>query len=323
MGFDLAELKRAVARHGRVARVVIGAVQGSSPREVGAAMLVWEEGQSGTIGGGALEFEAARLARRALEPGADALSHHALGPDLGQCCGGRVTLWREVYDAARVANLDNQVIARATVAISSADANDPADMPLSVARLLDRFRACGLRPEAQLSQGWMIEAVHQATVPVWIWGAGHVGRALVDVLAPLPELEITWIDIAPDRFPADPPASVTCVTAAKPETLMAHAPSDAHHLILTYSHALDLALCHGALMRGFASAGVIGSATKWARFRSRLSALGHDMPAIETLTCPIGNPALGKHPTAIAVGVAAALLTQQAGQITTLGEQRA
>ena len=90
---------------------------------------------------------------------------------------------------------------------------------------------------------------------------------------------------------------------------MPHAPHDAHHLILTYSHALDLALCHGLLGHGFARAGLIGSATKWARFRSRLGALGHAPAQIARIRCPIGTPGFGKHPQAIAIGVASGLLS--------------
>ena len=96
--------------------------------------------------------------------------------------------------------------------------------------------------------------------------------------------------------------------------LVPHAPQNAHHLILTYSHALDLALCNALLGRGFAFAGLIGSATKWARFKNRLSAMGHGPVAINRITCPIGDPALGKHPQMIAIGVAAALLKQAAQQ---------
>ena len=316
MGFDLEALRHAVKTQGRVARVVIAEINGSSPREVGAAMLISAEAQSGTIGGGALEYEATKHARQALgrPQNADRLSHHALGPDLGQCCGGRVTLLREIYDAERVSLLDPHVIARAPVG---------TEKPLAVARLLDQHRGAGQTPDPQLVQGWMVEPVHRPMLPLWIWGAGHVGRALIDVLAPLPDLAITWVDTHADRFPSAPHPRVTCVPAAKPETLMAHAPTEAHHLILTYSHDLDLALCHASLLRGFASAGVIGSATKWARFKRRLTELGHDMPKIQQIACPIGDPALGKHPTAIAVGVAAALLTAQQGQIATIGEQRA
>ena len=310
MGVDLTALRAAVARHGRVMRVVIAQVRGSSPREVGAAMLVWPEGQEGTIGGGALEHQAAQAARQMLaglaaEPAGAAarLTRHALGPDLGQCCGGSVQLLTELHDAGTLAAMAGQeIIARAIT--------PGTGMPLSVQRLLSQARAQGQRPAPQLIDGWMVEPVTQADVPLWIWGAGHVGRALVDVMAPLPDLAMTWVDTGPERFPARVPAQVTVVPAADPARLVAHAPRAAHHLILTYSHALDLALCHAILDHGFASAGLIGSATKWARFRSRLGALGHNPAHIARIRCPIGLPALGKHPQAIAIGVASVLLSE-------------
>lgn len=296
MGFDLDGLRAAVAAHDRVARVVIARIDGSSPREVGAAMLVWDGGQSGTIGGGALEFLAAQEARGAT---ADRLSTHALGPELGQCCGGRITLLREVYDAARVANLGPDVVARGT---------DGSDMPLDVKRLLAQARAQGITPEAQLVQGWMVEPIHRPETPLWIWGAGHVGRAMVQVMAPLPDLAITWVDTGPERFPEDIPADVTAVPAPKPAMLVPRAPRHAHHLILTYWHALDLELCHALLSHGFAHCGLIGSETKWARFRSRLTTLGHSIETISRINCPIGDPTLGKHPQAIAISAAGEIL---------------
>jgi xanthine dehydrogenase accessory factor len=132
------------------------------------------------------------------------------------------------------------------------------------------------------------------------------------VLAPLPGLSVTWVDVAADRFPAVIPEGVTVRHDRAPETLIAQAPRDAEHLILTFSHALDLALCHGLLARGFRACGLIGSATKWARFRTRLAALGHRPEAIAAIRCPIGDPSLGKHPQAIAIGVAAEILTHKA-----------
>jgi xanthine dehydrogenase accessory factor len=300
MGFDLQGLTAAVAAHGQVTRVVIAEIRGSSPREVGAAMLVWQQGQSGTIGGGTLEFEAANAARKQVQD--SRLSNHALGPDLGQCCGGAVKLLSEVYDAARLATLDGETIARPVTA-------DPdATTPVDVKRVLATTRGQGMQPDPQLIAGWMVEPVHQAQVPLWIWGAGHVGRAMVDVLSPLPDLAITWVDTGPERFPDHIAEGVTSVPVADPALLVPHAPANAQHLVLTYSHALDLALCHSLLGHGFAFAGLIGSATKWARFRSRLAALGHSPAQINRITCPIGDPALGKHPQMIAVGVAAQLL---------------
>ena len=147
--------------------------------------------------------------------------------------------------------------------------------------------------------------------PVWIWGAGHVGRALAQVLEPLPGVSVTWIDDAAERFPDAIPDGVTRLVAADMPRAMTHAARDAHHLILTYSHDIDLALCDAALRCGFATCGLIGSATKWARFRSRLGAMGHADAEISRIDCPIGDPSLGKHPQAIAVGVAAWLLKGQ------------
>ena len=234
-------------------RVMIAAVQGSAPREEGAAMLVRGDGIEGTIGGGALEWEAMRIARQMLADGRARAEHRfPLGPALGQCCGGAVTLSFEAVEG------------------------------------LERARGADL----------------------WVWGAGHVGRAIVGVMAPLPHVTITWADTGPARFPDPPPEGVEIIAAADLPRLMAHAPVHAHHLILTYSHEIDLALCHAALTRGFASCGLIGSATKWARFRSRLAALGHGDAEISRILCPIGDPALGKHPQAIALGVAGRLVKE-------------
>ena len=306
MGFDLASLRTAVARHGRVSRVVVAEIRGSSPREAGAAMLVWADGQSGTIGGGALEYEAAAAARR--QTASAHLSTHALGPDLGQCCGGSVTLLTEVYTASELVLLEGRdVIARPVARVSAGD----TDAPLAVHRLLNTARAQGQRPPPQLVQGWMVEPVYRPTRSLWIWGAGHVGRALVDVLSPLPDLAITWVDVAADRFPDHIPPQVTRLPAAAPERLVPHVDTEANHLILTYSHQLDLALCHAVLGHGFTFAGLIGSKTKWARFRSRLAALGHGPEQIARITCPIGRPDLGKHPHAIAIGVAADFMARQ------------
>ena len=293
--FDRAALAAALTHSSRVARVVVAAVEGSGPREVGASMLVWPGGQSGTIGGGTLEHHATQTAQVMLAQGGTRLDRMALGPALGQCCGGVVTLLTEVYDSLP----DGPVIARPV---------KDQPMPLAVKRLLAAARARGEQPRTQLLQGWLIEPLLQPTRHVWIWGAGHVGRALVGVLHPLPDIALTWIDIAPDRFPDAPIARI--LPTPDPATAVHLAPKDAEHLIVTFSHTLDLELCHRLLTHGFAFCGLIGSATKWARFRSRLAALGHGPAEIARITCPIGNPSLGKHPQAIALGVAAQLLAQ-------------
>lgn len=302
--FDLPALARAVQAHGRVARVVVAAHDGSSPREVGAAMLVWATGQEGTIGGGALEHEATTRARDRLSGSAPHLLRQALGPALGQCCGGAVTVLTEVFTPETLPE-PADVFARPT---------DGSPMPLAVKRLLAEARGQGRHPEPQLLHGWMVEPAARPTTRLWLWGAGHVGRAIAAVMAPLPGIEITWVDIAPDRFPDPLPPNTRALPVPDPAEAVRLAPPQAHHLILTFSHALDLELCHRLLPHGFASCGLIGSATKWARFRSRLSALGHPAERIARITCPIGDPSLGKHPQAIALGVASRFLQDQRRQ---------
>jgi xanthine dehydrogenase accessory factor len=305
MSFGREALARLAAAHGAVVRVVVAEVAGSAPREAGAAMAVWASGQEGTIGGGALEFEAAARARALLAQGgaADRLDRVPLGPNLGQCCGGAVTLLSEVWTAARLAAATGAVVARPLP-------GGAGEMPLAVKRILARARGEGIAPKAGIVQGWMVEPMAAAEREVWIWGAGHVGRALVAVLAPLPGVRITWVDTAAARFPAVPDG-VAQLVAADPADLAAGAPVTAEHLIVTFSHALDLELCHRLLGRGFGWLGLIGSATKRARFRSRLKALGHAEAEIARIRCPIGEPGFGKHPQAIAVGVAAELLRRR------------
>jgi len=301
MAFDLDALRAAVHAYGTVWRVVIADLRGSSPREIGAAMLVWADGQQGSIGGGALEFTAAQAAR----DGAPGISHHPLGPALGQCCGGAVSLVTERYDAGTLETLDGSVIARPV--------GPKIERPLKVARLIAEAQNKGTLPAPQLIDGWMVEPVLRPSRQIWIWGAGHVGRAIAAVLDPIPEIEITWVDTSPERFPEGGPDGPVRIPAADPALLVPHAPGTAEHLILTYSHALDLEICHRLLVHGFRYAGLIGSATKKARFRSRLAQLGHESQQIDRISCPIGDPALGKHPQIIAIGVATEVIRR--GQV--------
>lgn len=291
MSLNPEALARAAAK-GPFTRVLLAEVKGSAPREAGAEIWVWPEATEGTIGGGALEWQAMARARA----GFQGVERVALGPALGQCCGGAVTLVYEVLDAARVAAIVATVWARPLGA-------QVAAMPPAVLRAM-RHPGARLR----LLDGWIVEPVAAAPVPVSVWGAGHVGRALVAVLAPLPRFALDWIDFAPERFGAIP-QGVRQIVAAHPVDLVRFAPPDTHHLVATHAHDLDFALVHAILGHEFASLGLIGSASKAARFATRLRALGHGAAEISRLRCPIGDPGLGKHPQAIAVGVAAALLS--------------
>ena len=304
MSFDLAALARAIAAHGPVVRVVVAEARGSAPREPGASMVVWASGFDGTIGGGALEFEALAEARRRLSAGVDGAAHYPLGPALAQCCGGAATLAYERWDDARLRSIAEGPLFARPLGPACAP-------PLAIARALRGAR--GGAPDLTYVPGdppWLAEPMALSLTPLWIWGAGHVGRALVRVFEGLP-FDLTWIDAGADRFPDPIPRHARALPVPHPADATGLAPAQAAHLVLTYSHALDLEICHRLLARGdFARLGLIGSASKSARFRARLRALGHDETRVSRLECPIGlaGPAGlrgGKAPAEIAVSVAA------------------
>ncbi|WP_380053701.1 xanthine dehydrogenase accessory protein XdhC [Falsihalocynthiibacter sp. SS001] len=284
MSFDLYRLSQLCDAHDTVARVVVADVKGSTPRDIGAEMFVWSDGQRGSIGGGALEHEATSAARDALShPARPQLHRIPLGPNLGQCCGGAVSLVTEVFTAQTLPT--GPIFARRVAAQASAHAPDTLG----------------------LAEGWLIEELTFNRTPIWIWGAGHVGRALAATLAPMPDFDVTLIDTCESRMP---PAieNVTPLVAANMPRAAQYAPATARHLIMTYDHAIDLALCAALLNTPHKDIGLIGSATKWARFKRRLGDQGFKTAQINSIACPIGDPNAGKHPQAIAISVAAALL---------------
>lgn len=255
-----------VEAHGTAALVTVVLTQGSAPREEGAWMAVRPDGAfHGTIGGGRLEWEALAIAREMLASGSRASRgiDRALGPDLGQCCGGRVHLLIQPFTAA--------------------------DLPV-------------LRSRAS-------EPMLDPRRPVLLFGAGHVGRALAMALAPLP-FRLRWIDSRSEAFPALVPANAEPVTTATPEAEIADAPAGSFVVVMTHDHALDLAVTAAALRRGdLPFVGLIGSATKRARFGRRLAELGLSEAAHARLVCPIGLPGIaGKEPAVIAASVTAQLL---------------
>ena len=252
---------RAVARPAVVVEVT--ATRGSVPRETGTRMLVAAEAVEGTIGGGHLEWQAIAEARALLAGAAvPRVRTVALGPTLGQCCGGALEL-----SLQRLADVDPSTWA--------------APAPLFDLRL---------------------------------YGAGHVGRAIVRLLADLP-CRVVWIDEREAEFPdsPDPPhIERVCVDAVDAE--VAHAAPGACHLVLTHRHDLDLAITLAVLRRGdFGWLGLIGSRTKRARFEHRLLQGGVEPALLQRLVCPIGLPGIeGKAPPLIALAVVAQLLSHSA-----------
>ena len=144
---------------------------------------------------------------------------------------------------------------------------------------------------------------------LYLFGAGHVGRALAPVLAPLP-LRLYWVDSREQEFPAEIPHGVVALRPENPVDSIPDASPHSYYVIMTHQHPLDYALLEAVLRRGDAAyVGVIGSQSKWRRFRMRLEHRGYEDALIDSVHCPIGLTTVpGKRPAEIAVSVAAELV---------------
>lgn len=155
----------------------------------------------------------------------------------------------------------------------------------------------------------LLECFQPRDLPTFLFGAGHVGRALAPLLAELP-LRVRWVDERADEFPESLPERVEQIVCESPVDLIAEAPSGAAFIIMTHQHPLDYALTEALLRRGDASyIGLIGSVSKWRRFKLRLEHRGLGPDDYGVVHCPIGLAEIpGKHPAEIAVSVAAQLI---------------
>ncbi|MFV8836086.1 xanthine dehydrogenase accessory protein XdhC [Aquisalimonas sp.] len=169
-------------------------------------------------------------------------------------------------------------------------------------------QACGGRMRL------LFEPFLPSPLTIAIFGAGHVGRALVDVLAGIP-CRIHWVDSRQGQFPETVPEQVRTHAPDDPASLVPELPAGTLLVAMTHSHDTDLDILKAALQRddlGFI--GTIGSSTKRGRFMHRLRDAGLGQAAEEHLTCPVGLPGIGgKAPGHIAVSLAAQLL-QVAGE---------
>jgi xanthine dehydrogenase accessory factor len=290
----------------RAALIAVLATEGSAPREAGARIVLTEAGFTGTIGGGALEWRALAEAGGLLHRGERTARRLSLtlGPDTGQCCGGRVVLGLELFDPSDVAEV---------ALLAAAEAEGPftvAARPID-GRWQRSLLAANLTGDTVVERGpsERVETYGETPRRLFLFGAGHVGRALVLALAPLP-FSVVWVDERPEAFPAAVPANVACRPTTDPVAVLDELRDGDCVLAMTHSHQLDLAIADRALKRESLSyVGVIGSKTKRARFVSRLIAAGHPESVRDRLVCPIGagGPA-SRLPAVIAAATAVELL---------------
>jgi xanthine dehydrogenase accessory factor len=227
---------------------VLGA-EGSTPRDNGTKMVISKERGYGTIGGGHLEYQAMSIAAELISEGAEQqrITHLPLGPRLGQCCGGRITLLFECFPG------------------------------------LD--------------------------INIMLFGAGHVGQALAAILLQLP-CRLHWVDSRDDQHPAGLPANVIPIVSDTPAAEVAVMPANGYYIIMTHNHQMDFEILEAVLKRGDARyVGLIGSDTKWQRFRHRFLHRGYEESFFRTVRCPVGlSNVPGKLPVEVAVSVAAEII---------------
>ncbi len=306
-----------------VLAAIVG-VQGSSPREVGARMLVTADAIAGTVGGGVLEHMVIQRSRTLLRDGTGrhCLLSFPLGPDSQQCCGGVVTLFLEPLarsDAAWLTRLNAAALDGGVGIATELGTDAPKRLfdPAAPPRLLPDGAADWLAArtgsDARLfrdgDREFLCEYLVHPGFDVALFGAGHVGRAVAAALA-AHRCRVLWIDPRTDEFPAALPPNARVLVTDDVGAALARIPRGALVLVMTHRHPLDYAICRAVLERGEAAfLGLIGSRTKRRRFVKALHADGIEESVATTLCCPIGIPGLkGKEPAVIAASTVAQLL---------------
>jgi len=319
---------------GSVVRVVVTRTHGSTPRDAGAFMIVGKNDFSGTIGGGKLEYLALEQARQMLEASSSSAmrktQNFVLGTDLRQCCGGVAWVLLERYGPDQVLSLEQQranltpdsLIMRSTAPdgqlYNSADhMAEVAKWPV-IANTLREIMTEGdiktpllLNDEESASQ-WFVEPAARKTVPLYIYGAGHVGRALVRVLEDTP-FDITWVETDESRFPVEIRSGVSSVVSTQQADYAARVlEPNAFHVVITYSHEADLNICRAILKNAKGQyLGLIASDSKKAKFINRLKKDGVCEKAFEIFRCPIGLMSFShKDPSIVAISIAAQLIAE-------------
>ena len=323
--------------------VTVTDMRGSAPRECGAKMLVTASDLVGTIGGGQLEYQCTRiacerLARTVDDAAGTFVQRFPLGSTCGQCCGGVVeVLFEKVTGAAWIPEMLGFYDERVPVVVATALAADGQAQKFlvtaggssaygapsgelqgavaSAARPMLAGQCTGakrLRLKAPEHFSLLLEPVMSSSFNLALFGAGHVGSAVVAAMAGL-DCNVRWIDSRRDIFPGNVPANVTCLETGSPPHEVAAMPANSFYLVMTHSHPLDFDVCSYILRRGdFAYCGLIGSVSKRRRFEKLMRKQGMPDAVLDRLTCPIGIAGIeSKKPEAIAIAVAAEVLQKQ------------
>ena len=295
--------------------VTIVEAKGSVPRGAGTKMIVTEQGiHHGTIGGGNLEYQCIGMAQKRLVTSDNhwlrKTHRFPLGASLGQCCGGMVIVLFEYIEAAQPKWLSSLLKHKADRlrAVLMTPLNDASEAKWVAVEPSLKSQDT----ESTHDPDYLIEIVEASNFNIVVFGAGHVGRALIHVLSGV-ECEVIWVDSRANEFPDNIPDNVTKLVEPNPEDIVETATIGSYFIVLTHSHSLDQLLCETILKSDdFRFCGLIGSQSKRKKFEHRMRDKGLSEQRIARLTCPIGIQNLsGKQPGHIAVAVAAQLLALQ------------
>ncbi len=329
------QLQEMLHSDNRLVLITVVSVKGSTPREAGAKMLVSVNRVCNTIGGGHLEYRAIQIARNMLSddiPAASGmpgdLQRFTLGAGLGQCCGGVATLFFEVVsqqsgwlnDVRKL--LLQQVDFVQVIALSNTAENtrvmvtDETVIPISFESVAITNVARSMLKKSENTdiirvQGvdYVFDPIKYTDFTIYLFGAGHVGEALVRQLAEQP-CTVNWVDSRDGQLPEKNPSNVMAINTDLPEAVIDDAPAGSYFLVMTHDHSLDLKLAEQILKRDdYHYFGLIGSVTKRKKFEHRLGDRGINKKLLQKMTCPIGIRGINsKRPAAIALAVMAELI---------------
>jgi xanthine dehydrogenase accessory factor len=323
------ELSDLAAAGERAVLVTVAGIRGSAPREIGAKMIVTANETIGTIGGGQLEYQSTRVAVEMLDAIDSSLRSFPLGSSMGQCCGGVVEIlfepladgllpdWlrdlRALHGQREPAVIVTRIsksnpvkfVATAEQVFGAGESEVDAALLATARRVLQADRVTTRNIQE------LYEPIVAPDLNIAVFGAGHVGSAVVDALANL-DCNIRWVDSRRKMF-KHVPVNVRPIEASEPALEVAAMPANSFYLVMTHSHAMDFDICDRILRRiDSRYCGLIGSLSKRRRFEKRYRQQGMTDALIEQLICPIGvNGISGKKPAEIAVAVAAEVLKIQ------------
>ncbi len=339
----LEQLSIILRKHKKIVLVTVIDTKGSTPREPGTKMIVSEQQIEGSIGGGNLEYQCIEIARLRLLSDTKCTwrrktQRFPLGASLGQCCGGVVSIFFELLNSSDsvwieklrtyagnnirsvvITSLDNDLSEKKIISelTLSFDENEGDFFTRDCTQVLNRLLNQASSNESQilkLSNTSQQESFHaEVIVPndfhIMIFGAGHVGKALVNVLSGL-ECSVTWVDNRDAQFPESVPQNTITQLEGDPEDAVDCAPRKTYYIVMTHCHGLDLRICERILNRTDISyCGLIGSTSKRQKFERRLLNKGYCAEMLNNLTCPIGiNGISSKIPGEIAIAISAEIL---------------